>query len=138
MYPHLPALAQLACLFHTSVCPPPSLVQVRALIPHKCVPTPPPLCRYARSFHTCVMPNLPSPVQVRVCRDGEEYDAQVLHAWASCDVALLTVKDRAFWSGLRALPLGGLPHLQSGVRVSRGWSVWVGGAGTERGTEGCC
>ena len=69
------------------------------------------------------------PVQVRVCRDVEEYDAQVLHAWASCDVALLTVKDCAFWSGLRALRLGGLPHLQSGVRVSRGWSVWMGGGG---------
>lgn len=56
-------------------------------------------------------------VQVKRRGDDEKYAADVLSVGTECDVALLTVKDDAFWQDIVPLQLGGLPQLQESVAV---------------------
>lgn len=56
---------------------------------------------------------------VRVKRHGSDvkYTAVVLSEAYDCDLALLTVKDDAFWEGVEEIPFGPDPHLQQAVTV---------------------
>ena len=53
-------------------------------------------------------------VQVKVKRRGDDqkFLAEVLAIGTECDIALLTVRDDAFWQGVVPLQLGPLPRLQ--------------------------
>lgn len=57
--------------------------------------------------------------QVKLKRRGsdDKYVATVLAIGRECDIALLTVKDDAFWAGLQPLSFGPLPELQEAVAV---------------------
>lgn len=44
--------------------------------------------------------------------DDQKFLAEVLAIGTECDIALLTVKDDAFWQGVSPLELGPLPRLQ--------------------------
>ncbi|XP_050236501.1 protease Do-like 2, chloroplastic isoform X2 [Mercurialis annua] len=57
--------------------------------------------------------------QVKVKRRGDDtkYVAKVLARGVDCDIALLSVKDKAFWEGAEPLQLGRLPRLQDAVTV---------------------
>eukprot|EP01052_Picozoa_sp_SAG31_P008590 SAG31_NODE_436_length_15717_cov_5.420412_17_plen_152_part_00 len=57
--------------------------------------------------------------QVKLKKRGSDakYVATVLAIGRECDIALLTVKDKEFWVGLRALSFGPLPELQEAVAV---------------------
>ncbi len=52
--------------------------------------------------------------QVKVKRRGDDqkFIAEVLAIGTECDIALLTVKDEAFWEGVSPLSFGPLPRLQ--------------------------
>jgi S1-C subfamily serine protease len=56
-------------------------------------------------------------VTVRRSGDSEKYEARVAYVSHEADLALLTVDDEAFWSGIPAMPTGSLPPLQSEVVV---------------------
>ena len=47
--------------------------------------------------------------------DDQKFIAEVLAIGTECDIALLTVKDDAFWMGVQPLELGSLPRLQVSV-----------------------
>ena len=49
--------------------------------------------------------------------DPKKYPARVKFVAHDCDLAVLEVRDPQFYKGLRALPIGGIPKLQSGVAV---------------------
>ena len=49
--------------------------------------------------------------------DPKKYPARVKFVAHDCDLAVVEVKDPEFYKGLRALEIGGLPKLQSGVAV---------------------
>ncbi|PSC72432.1 Protease Do-like 9 isoform B [Micractinium conductrix] len=57
--------------------------------------------------------------QVKVKRRGDDrkWLARVLAIGSECDIALLTVEDEEFWSGVRPLRFGPLPNLQESVYV---------------------
>ncbi|KAL0022757.1 hypothetical protein WJX77_012242 [Trebouxia sp. C0004] len=57
--------------------------------------------------------------QVKVKRRGDDqkFIAEVLAIGVECDIALLTVKDEAFWEGVKPLSFGPLPCLQDAVAV---------------------
>ena len=57
--------------------------------------------------------------QVKVKRRGDDrkFIAKVLAMGTECDIALLTVEDPEFWSGVCPLSLGELPSLQDAVLV---------------------
>ena len=57
--------------------------------------------------------------QVKVKRRGVDtkFVARVLCIGAECDIAMLAVDDDEFWSGLRPVVFGELPHLQDSVTV---------------------
>ena len=57
--------------------------------------------------------------QVRVKRRGDDakFLARVLAIGTECDIALLTVDDPAFWTGVDPLEFGPLPRLQDTVIV---------------------
>ena len=44
--------------------------------------------------------------------DDQKFLAEVLAIGTECDIALLTVRDDAFWQGVNPLQLGPLPRLQ--------------------------
>ena len=44
--------------------------------------------------------------------DDQKFIAEVLAIGIECDIALLTVKDKAFWEGVQPLSFGPLPRLQ--------------------------
>mmetsp|Transcript_3898 Transcript_3898/g.11656 ORF Transcript_3898/g.11656 Transcript_3898/m.11656 type:complete len:549 (-) Transcript_3898:1965-3611(-) len=56
---------------------------------------------------------------VRVKRHGSDskFTANVLSEGFDCDLALLTVKDDAFWEGVEEIRFGKAPHLQQAVTV---------------------
>ncbi len=49
--------------------------------------------------------------------DPRPYPAKVLHIAHDCDLAMLTVHDTNFFQGMVALPIGGLPAMESTVSV---------------------
>ena len=49
--------------------------------------------------------------------DPKKYPARVKFVAHDCDLAVLEVRDPDFYKGLRALEIGGIPRLQSGVAV---------------------
>ena len=49
--------------------------------------------------------------------DPKKYPARVKFVGHDCDLAVLEVKDPEFYKGLRALEIGGIPKLESGVAV---------------------
>lgn len=49
--------------------------------------------------------------------DPRPYPAKVLHIAHDCDLAMLTVHDANFFEGMVALPIGGLPAMESTVSV---------------------
>lgn len=51
-------------------------------------------------------------VQVKRRGDDQKFIAEVLAVGTECDIALLTVRDEAFWEGVDPLELGSLPKLQ--------------------------
>ena len=59
--------------------------------------------------------------QVKVKRRGDDqkFLAEVLAIGTECDIALLTVRDDAFWHGVVPLQLGPLPRLQVTNTTSR-------------------
>lgn len=61
----------------------------------------------------------PCLAQVKVKRRGDDqkFLAEVLAIGTECDIALLTVRDDAFWAGVVPLQLGPLPRLQ--VRLQK-------------------
>ncbi|MDH5229341.1 MAG: trypsin-like peptidase domain-containing protein [Gammaproteobacteria bacterium] len=48
---------------------------------------------------------------------GATYEAKVAHVCHTCDLALLTVANEAFFAGVKPLEIDGLPPLQSRVKV---------------------
>lgn len=58
-------------------------------------------------------------VQVKVKRRGDDqkFIAEVLAVGTDCDIALLTVHDDEFWTGVTPLRFGPLPRLQDAVAV---------------------
>lgn len=58
-------------------------------------------------------------IQVQVQRQGRDkkFVAKVLAVRLEWDLALLTVKDDDFWTGLEQLPLGDIPCLKEDVSV---------------------
>eukprot|EP00958_Prasinococcus_capsulatus_P002676 scaffold230_cov353-Prasinococcus_capsulatus_cf.AAC.6 len=55
--------------------------------------------------------------QVRRCGQDVKYVAKVLAIGTECDIALLTVEEKEFWSGVEAVAFGPLPRLQDTVTV---------------------
>eukprot|EP00878_Enallax_costatus_P009462 GHUV01009887.1.p1 GENE.GHUV01009887.1~~GHUV01009887.1.p1 ORF type:complete len:535 (+),score=127.38 GHUV01009887.1:151-1755(+) len=57
--------------------------------------------------------------QVKVKRRGSDkkYVASVLAVGTECDIAMLTVEDDSFWSGVEPVVFGSLPQLQDAVTV---------------------
>lgn len=51
-------------------------------------------------------------VQVKRNGDDEKFMAEVLAIGNECDLALLTVRNEAFWQGAKLLKLGSLPRLK--------------------------
>ena len=64
------------------------------------------------SFEAIFIPAAAVQVQVKRRGDDQKFIAEVLAIGSECDVALLTVKDEAFWEGANPLELGSLPRLQ--------------------------
>ncbi|KAK9820002.1 hypothetical protein WJX72_005011 [[Myrmecia] bisecta] len=58
-----------------------------------------------------------SQVKVKRRGDDQKFLAEVLAIGTECDIALLTVKDDAFWQDVQPLHFGPLPHLQDAVAV---------------------
>ena len=59
-----------------------------------------------------------SQVQVKKRGDEKKYIAEVLSVGVECDIAMLDVKDKAFWSGISPLKFAdALPRLQDEVAV---------------------
>mmetsp|Transcript_6608 Transcript_6608/g.24533 ORF Transcript_6608/g.24533 Transcript_6608/m.24533 type:complete len:570 (+) Transcript_6608:152-1861(+) len=56
-------------------------------------------------------------VKVRRCGQDVKYVAKVLAIGTECDIALLTVEEKEFWSGVEAVAFGPLPRLQDTVTV---------------------
>jgi S1-C subfamily serine protease len=58
-------------------------------------------------------------VSIEVKLDGstERYPARIAFASPACDLALVEVKDPAFFEGSRHLDLGAMPHIQDAVEV---------------------
>lgn len=50
--------------------------------------------------------------------DDEKFMAEVLAIGNECDLALLTVRNEAFWQGAKLLKLGSLPRLKVGLSAS--------------------
>ena len=55
-------------------------------------------------------------VQVKRNGDDEKFMAEVLAIGNECDLALLTVKNEAFWQGAKLLKLGSLPRLKVNLK----------------------
>jgi len=58
-----------------------------------------------------------SQVLIRAHGDSKRYVARILAVAHDCDLAMLTVDDDDFWSGVRELSLSHVPHLQDSVVV---------------------
>jgi hypothetical protein len=56
-------------------------------------------------------------VKVKKRGDDKKFLAKVLAMGTECDIALLTVDDEDFWSGVQPLRFGALPGLQEAVYV---------------------
>ncbi|GFH22171.1 PDZ_3 domain-containing protein [Haematococcus lacustris] len=56
-------------------------------------------------------------VQLRKHGNAKKFTAKVLSVGHECDIAMLTVEDEEFWTGVEALDIGGLPGMQESVSV---------------------
>jgi len=56
-------------------------------------------------------------LEVKRAGMAKRYTAQVVHFGHQCDLALLSVDDPSFFEGVRPLPIGELPRIQSEVGV---------------------
>lgn len=65
-------------------------------------------------------------VEVERAGEGHRYTAEVAHVCHPCDLALLTVRDPAFFKGSEALEIGELPALQQAIEIH---GFPVGGSG---------